>query len=48
MLRWLINFVKTLFLKEKVYKTKIVKLYPCWKHEFFKKGCPTCRSLNAQ
>ncbi len=48
MLRWIINLIKTLLFKERVYKSKTIKLDPCWKHEFFKKGCPTCRSLNAQ
>jgi len=32
--------------KEKVYKSKTIKLDPCWKHMVYKKGCPTCRALN--
>ena len=48
MLRWIFNLIKTLLFKERVYELKpTYKPDPCWKHEVFKKGCPTCRSLNA-
>ena len=49
MLTWILDFVRTLLFKPRVYESK--KTYnpdPCWKHEKFKKGCSTCRSLNAQ
>ena len=46
MLRWIINLVKTLLFKERVYKSKVIILDPCWKHEKYKKGCSLCRNLN--
>jgi len=33
-------------LQKQVVK-EIVKV-PCWKHEKFKKGCPTCKNMNAK
>ena len=40
-------WVWNLFFPPIIYKQKIVEFDPCWKHEKYKKGCPTCRSLNA-
>ena len=47
MLTWLLDFIKSLLFKPRVYKSKEIIKDPCWKHEAFKKGCPTCRALNA-
>ncbi len=47
MLTIILDFIKSLLFKPRVYESKTIKLDPCWKHEAFKKGCPTCRSLNA-
>ncbi len=46
MLTWLLDFIKTLLFKPRVYESKKRILYPCWKHEKFKKGCILCRNLN--
>jgi hypothetical protein len=36
-----------LFFPPIIYKEKKIIKEPCWKHEAFKKGCPTCRGMNA-
>jgi hypothetical protein len=48
MFTWILDFIRTLLFKPRVYESKKITLDPCWKHMVFKKGCPTCRSLNAE
>jgi len=48
------NWIKNLFTSKKqrvVLQQKVKKVIvkvPCWKHEKFKKGCPTCKNMNAK
>ena len=46
MLTWLLDFIRTILFKPRVYESKVIVLEPCWKHEKYKKGCPLCRNLN--
>ena len=50
MWKWIKNLFtpkrQPVVLQEEV-KKEIVKV-PCWKHEKFKKGCPTCKNMNAK
>jgi len=46
-LRKLATWFWNLFFEPIIYQEKKITKDPCWKHEAFKKGCPTCRSMNA-